>query len=801
MWYVALSPQRWMLCFRRQKEGWMEIYNEKTTLRPIVPLRGMWVFPHMVIHFDAGREMSVKALDEALLRDSKVVLVSQKDYQVEEPTIDELYEIGTLAVIKQTFKLSNGNIRVLVEGESRVKIDKITSEKPFFEGEVTEYDYQADQVVMDDKLEAVMRLVLMDVQEFVSLNSQISKEVIFSLMDIDDPGRLADVIVSYMQLKQEEHYRILAEFDVYQRLESVHSILRNEIELAKIEENINQKVRKNINKSQKEYYLREQLQAIKTELGEDGMEEESFIEEYIERVKNSKMPEESKEHVLKEANRLRYASPGSPEINVIRTYLDYCLDLPWGVYTDEDIDIKNARKVLDQDHYGLKDVKERVLEFMAVRRLKKDQKGSILCLVGPPGVGKTSIVKSVAQSLQRNFVSMRLGGVRDEAEIRGHRKTYIGAMPGRIIVLMSKAGSQNPVFLFDEVDKLGSDYRGDPSSALLEVLDPAQNSDFIDHFIEIPFDLSQVMFVTTANSVQAIPAALRDRMEVITIAGYTEEEKFHIAKRHLWPKQLALHGIAPEQCTISDEGIYKIIQNYTREAGVRNLERSLAKIHRKVAKRIVEEGVASVRITKGTLTKYLGREKILDDNRPTEDTVGVVTGLAWTEVGGEILTIETNIMDGSGKVQLTGSLGDVMKESAMAAISYIRSESANLGVSGDFHEKKDIHIHIPEGAVPKDGPSAGVAMTTSVVSALTGQKIRCDLAMTGEVTIRGRVLPIGGVKEKVLAANRYGIKNIILPVENERDLDDIPVSIKRGIHFEFVSHVREVLDLALVKDQ
>ncbi len=778
----------------------MRIYEEVQSRLPIIPLRGMWVFPHTVIHFDIGRDFSQMAIEDALLKDSRVLLATQKDYRVEEPEEEDIYEIGTVAVIKQTFKMPNGNIRALVEGQNRAQIHYMEDAGGHFEADVTEYRYKPEAVEIDENLEAMMRLVLGDVKEFISLNSQISQEIIFSLMDIDDPGRLADVIVSYMQLKQEEHYSVLRELDVYQRLENVHVILQNEIELAKIENRINAKVQKRINKSQKEYYLREQLQTIKNELGEAEDVDQS-VEEYLQKIEKLRLPKDTKEIVVKEAQRLRILSPGSPEVSIIRTYLDCVIDLPWRKETREKIDIKAARIILDRDHYGLKDVKERILEFISVRKLKKDMKGSILCLVGPPGVGKTSIVRSIAESLNRNFVSMRLGGVRDEAEIRGHRKTYVGAMPGRILQLMIKAKAKNPVFLFDEIDKLGSDFRGDPASALLEVLDPAQNNEFVDHFLEVPFDLSKVMFITTANSTQSIPAALQDRMEVIRIAGYTEIEKYHIGKNHLIPKQKREHGLAEETLAISDEALKIIIKNYTREAGVRQLERSIAKICRRAAKRIVEEQVQSVRVHRGNLEKYLGRKTVYDDSLSKEDEVGVVTGLAWTEVGGEILSIETNIMDGTGKVQLTGSLGDVMKESAMAAISYIRANHEKLAVDSEFYKKKDIHVHVPEGATPKDGPSAGVTMVTATVSALTGKPVRHDVAMTGEVTIRGRVLPVGGVKEKVLAANRYGIDNIVLPSENKRDLEDVPESVRKGIHFHFVKNVDEVLAIAFSDEQ
>ncbi|WP_099202984.1 endopeptidase La [Miniphocaeibacter massiliensis] len=771
------------------------IYNKKELKLPVIPMRGIWIFPHTVIHFDVGRELSLNALSEAMVHDSLIFLCAQKDPATENPVVDEFYSTGIVAEIKQTLKLPNGNMRVLVEGISRARAKEFTFGEKLIEAEVEEFTYSLEDIERTDDLNAISRLVINDAKDYVGMNPNMSNEMIMPILEQDDPSRLADVIASYITLEPEDYFNIVNEFDIYQRLELIHSILLKEIEYLKIEEKINQKVSKQINKNQREYYLKEQLQAIREELGEE--EDEDIVFKYEENIKKLKLNKKSEEHVLKEVKRLSNLSPGSPDTNVIRSYLDEVLSLPWKKTTREKYDITEARDILDEDHYGLDDVKERVLEFIAVRKMTKGLKGPILCLVGPPGVGKTSIAKSIARATNRNFVNMRLGGVRDEAEIRGHRKTYIGAMPGRIIKLMEEAKSNNPVFLLDEIDKLASDFRGDPASALLEVLDPAQNDSFVDSYIEIPYDLSKVMFLTTANSLNTIPRALLDRMEVIRISGYTEFEKLNIAEKYLVPKQIKEHGLTEEQLIITKDVLKKMINNYTRESGVRNLERLISKAVRKSVMELVEKDKKCIKINAKNLEKYIGNVKIVDDDIPKEDMIGVVNGLAWTEVGGEILTIETNIMEGSGKTQLTGMLGDVMKESAMAAVSYIRSNQNRLGIKGEFYKDKDIHIHFPEGAVPKDGPSAGVSITTSLVSALTGKKVRHDIAMTGEITLRGRVLPIGGVKEKVLAANRYNIKNIILPKANEKDIEDIPEKIRKTLNFNLVENIDEVLEIAI----
>lgn len=770
-------------------------YKKRNIEVPLLVLRGIWIFPNMVINFDAGRDKSKKALEKSLIKDSLILLATQIDPKEEEIDKANINKMGVLAKIKQTIKLPNGNIRVLVEGISRAQIQSFVEDEEYFLVDAIEYEIKdfSDSV----ELKAIRRLCYEDMKKYIDLKSDMPRELLLNLSEIKEAHRFADMATSYMALELSEYQDIIDTLDVYERLIKLHEIISAEIEILSLEEEINQRVRNNINKNQKEYYLKEQLQIIKSELGESA-DPEDYIDDYISRIEALPISKESMDHLLKEANRLSFISPGSPEINVVRTYLDYVLDLPWANFTDDLIDIDKSRKVLDSHHYGLKDVKERVLEFISVRKLKNDMKGSILCLVGPPGVGKTSIVKSVAESMNRQYVSMRLGGLGDESEIRGHRKTYIGAMPGRIVTSLIEAKSMNPVFLLDEIDKVSSDYRADPASALLEVLDPNQNNKFMDRYLEIPLDLSQVMFVTTANTTSTIPRALLDRMEVIEISGYTPEEKFNIAKKHLLSKQMEEHGIAHNMLKVTDSVIEKIINNYTRESGVRNLERYIAKICRKSAMRLVRDG-KRVSVNLKNFRDFLGRELVLDDDIVKKPEVGVVTGLAWTQVGGELLQIEVNVMEGKGKVQLTGSLGDVMKESAMAAISYIRANAESLGVDKDFHNKFDIHVHVPEGATPKDGPSAGITITTGLVSALSGKKVRQDIAMTGEVTIRGRVLAIGGLKEKALAANRYGINTVLIPKQNEKDLEEIPESIRKLMKFISVTQVKEVLDLAIIK--
>lgn len=752
----------------------------------------------MVIHFDVGRDKSIKALEKAMLDESYILLCSQKDPKLEEPSEDDFHYVGTVSKVRQMLKLPGGSIRVLVEGVNRGRVVNILDNDEYFEAKVENLIYEPDQMVVDKDTEAAMRLIVTDFEEYIEFNQKISPELSTTVVDVDDPGRLADIIASYVSLKPEDYQNLLETFDLYERMEKLHGILQEEIELLKIEDKINQRVKKQINKLQKEYYLREQIKAIQKELGEDD-EVLNEVQEYKTKIDKINMPKEVKEKALKELDRLSKTSPHSAELGVIRTYLDWIVELPWDKESKAKIDIKKSRDILDEDHYGLEDVKERILEFIAIRKLTKTMRGPILCLVGPPGVGKTSIAKSIARALNREFVRMSLGGVRDEAEIRGHRRTYVGSMPGRIISSIKKAGTKNPVFLFDEIDKVSNDYRGDPASGLLEVLDPEQNSTFVDHFLDVPFDLSKVMFITTANTTQSIPEPLLDRMEVIKISGYTDEEKLQIAIRHLLPKQLKEHGLNEDNLIISKPALKAIIDYYTREAGVRNLERNLANICRKAAKTIVEKDIKTVRINAANISNYLGSRKYRFDIVEEKNQIGVANGLAWTAVGGETLSIEVNIMKGNGKLQLTGKLGDVMKESAVAGISYIRANSDLLDIESDFYKDTDIHIHVPEGAIPKDGPSAGITIATAVVSALSNTPIYRNVAMTGEITLRGRVLPIGGVKEKVLAANRMGIEKVLLPLENSKDLDDIPDKVRKKMEFVLVKNMDEVLEHTLVK--
>ena len=773
-------------------------YTTEIKALPLIPLRGISIFPHMVIHFDVGREKSINALEQAMLDDSFILLCTQVDSKTDDPSIEDFYHLGTIAKVKQMLKLPGGSIRVLIEGINRGKVINVTQEEPFLIADIEELTYEPEEIEIDKDIEAAMRLVISDFEDYITLNPKVSPETLLTIADIEDPGRLADVIASYIFLKQEDNQKVLEALNFYERLEVLHGVLQEELELLKIEDKINQRVKKQITKIQKEYYLREQLKAIQKELGEDN-DTQNEVDEYTKKLKKMKMPKEVKVKALKEVDRLMKTSPNSPETGVIRTYLDWIVDLPWDVESKEKIDIKKARDILNDEHYGLKDVKERILEFIAIRKLTNSMKGPILCLVGPPGVGKTSIAKSIAKSLDRKFVRMSLGGVRDEAEIRGHRRTYIGSMPGSIISSIKKAGTKNPVFLFDEIDKLGNDYRGDPASGLLEVLDPEQNNTFTDHFLDVPFDLSKVLFVTTANTTQSIPAPLLDRMEVIQISGYTDEEKLQISLKYLVPKQIEEHGLKEKDILIHDSAIKGIINYYTREAGVRSLERNIANICRKAAKKIVEEKLEAIEINGENLSDYLGAKKYRFDLLNDSNQIGVANGLAWTQVGGETLSVEVNTMKGTGKIQLTGKLGDVMKESAMTGISYIRANSQFLNIESDFYKDVDIHIHVPEGAIPKDGPSAGITITAAVVSALSNTPINRELAMTGEVTLRGRVLPVGGVKDKVLAANRMGIKKILLPADNNKDLDDIPEDVREKIDFVMVKNMEQVLDHALIK--
>lgn len=770
--------------------------NEDIKRLPLLPLRGLTIFPYMVLHFDVGRPKSIAALEAAMVNDQEIFLSSQVDSKINEPNQNEIYEVGTIAKIKQMLKLPGDTIRVLVEGLERGKILDYVKDEPYYEVDLMtpiKYNYRD----MELEMEAVARSVLSVFEKFVKLSSKVSPEILLTVTSLDDYDRLADIIAANTLVKTEDKQRVLEAFDPVDRLENLYEILTREIEILEIENKINLRVRRQIDKVQREYYLREQIKAIQKELGEsDGISEE--VKEYQEKIEKANLPEEALEKANKELDRLARMGQGSAEGSVIRTYLDWITDLPWDIQTDDNLDLKNAAKILDEDHYGLTKVKERVIEYLAVRQMTKSMKGPILCFVGPPGVGKTSIAKSIARSLDRKFIQMSVGGVRDEAEIRGHRRTYVGAIPGRVISSIKHAGTKNPVFLLDEIDKMSSDFRGDPASALLEVLDPEQNNAFRDHYLELAFDLSNVMFLTTANNLDTIPRPLLDRMETIHISGYTEEEKLNIATKYLIPKQLKEHGISKNSIRITENTIRNIINYYTRESGVRELERQIAAICRKVARRLIDDKVKSVRITENNLEKYLGIPKYRYDKVEKNDEVGIVTGLAWTPVGGDTLSIEVVPMAGKGKLVLTGQLGDVMKESARAGFSYIRSRSKEFGLEDDFHEQTDIHIHIPEGAIPKDGPSAGITMTTAVVSALLGVKVKSNLAMTGEITLRGRVLPVGGIKEKILAAHRAGITNILIPKENERDLIDIPDNIKRNLTIRAVETMDEVLEYALV---
>ncbi|GAW30509.1 endopeptidase La [Carboxydocella sp. JDF658] len=767
--------------------------KENKTL-PLLPLRGILVFPHMVIHLDVGREKSIRAIDEAMTQERLIFLTTQKEAQNDNPGPEDVYAIGTIAEVKQLLKLPGGTIRVLVEGLARARIRKYIAEEPFFQVEVEEH---MDEERKTPETEALMRTLLNQFEQYVKISKKIPPETLAGLINLDEPGRLADIIASHLSLKVEEKQAILEAFSVAERLEKLCEIVGKELEIVELERRINIRVRKQMEKSQREYYLREQIKAIQKELGEKD-ERVAESEEYREKIKAAKMPKEVEEKALKEVERLEKMPPMVAETAVIRTYLDWLLAMPWAKETRDRIDIKRAEQILDEDHYGLEKVKERILEYLAIRKLAKKMKGPILCLVGPPGVGKTSLVKSIARALERKYIRMSLGGVRDEAEIRGHRRTYVGALPGRIIQGIKQAGSKNPVFCLDEIDKMSMDFRGDPSAALLEVLDPEQNANFVDHYLEVPFDLSKVMFITTANNLYSIPRPLLDRMEVIHVSGYTEEEKVQIALRYLLPKQVKEHGLKPEQLQVSENVIRRIIRQYTKESGVRNLERQVAALCRKAARQIVQEEAETVKVTVQNLEQYLGIPRFRYGTAEKANEVGVATGLAWTEVGGDTLAIEVSLMKGKGKLTLTGKLGDVMKESAQAGFTYVRSRAEQLGIDPEFHENTDIHIHVPEGAIPKDGPSAGITMATALASALLNKPVRCDVAMTGEITLRGRVLPIGGVKEKVLAAHRAGITTVILPSENKKDLEEIPANVRKKLKFVLVDHMDQVLKEAIV---
>ncbi len=762
---------------------------------PLLPLRGVFVFPTTSVPLEVGRDSSIHAVDEAMKRGRLLMLATQRDIDQDNPGPEDIYQFGTLVEIKQHTKNSAGNIRIVVEGMSRARILRYSKTEPSYVVMVEEQPEQADD---SDETEALLRALVQQYEQYIRVSKKVPPETLVSIATTDDPGRLADAIALHVVARTEDKQRVLEAVPVRDRLERVLDILSREIELVELEKRINVRVRKQIEKTQKEYYLREQMKAIQKELGERE-DKTAENEEFRAKIAEMTLPQEVEDKALKEVERLEKMPPMAAEAVVVRNYIEWILSLPWGKHTTDNLDLNRAEVILDEDHYGLEKVKERIIEYLAIRQLVEKIRGPILCLVGPPGVGKTSLAQSVARALDRKFVRISLGGVRDEAEIRGHRRTYVGALPGRIIQGMRNAGSQNPVFLMDEIDKLSSDFRGDPASALLEVLDPEQNSTFSDHYLELPFDLSQVLFITTANTVHSIPRPLLDRMEVINLPGYTEEEKLEIARQFLVSKQLKEHGLRPSQLRFDKQALRHIIRYYTREAGVRNLEREIASVARKTVRDIVKGKRKRARITEKSLTKHLGIPRYRHGQAERTASVGIAMGIAVTETGGDVMAVEVAVTKGKGTLMLTGKLGEVMRESAQAGLSYIRSRATLLDLKEDFYEHLDIHIHVPEGAIPKDGPSAGITMATAVVSALTGTKVRGDVAMTGEITLRGRVLPVGGIKEKVLAAHRAGITQVLIPVENRRELEDVPPEVKEDLEFHLVEHMDEVLKLALQK--
>jgi ATP-dependent Lon protease len=767
------------------------------TTYSLVPLRDVVVFPHMMVPLFVGRQNSIKALEDALSREKSVFLATQKDAKIDEPKPEDIFSLGTLATIVQLLRLPDGSVKVLVEGKRRARIRQFMPNPNFFVIAVDEIEETWEESA---KKEALVRSAISAFTTYSRLNRRISPEIVTTVSSIQDPSRLADTVAAHLNIKLEDKQQVLEMISPCDRLERVVELMETEIEVLQIEKKIKSRVKKQMEKTQKDYYLTEQMRAIQKEMGEkDDMAGE--LQELEEQINKKKMSEEATEKVNKEFKKLKMMPPMSAEVTVVRNYIDWILSLPWHEKTDLRLDIDEAEQILEEDHYGLKHAKERIVEYLAVQSLVKKIKGPILCFVGPPGVGKTSLAKSIARATARNFVRLSLGGVRDEAEIRGHRRTYIGALPGKILQSLKKAGSNNPVFLLDEVDKMSTDFRGDPSSALLEVLDPEQNHTFNDHYIDVDYDLSEVFFITTANTLFQVPPALHDRMEVIQIAGYTEIEKLNIAKKYLVPKQREANGLTPENITFTENAILTIIRRYTREAGVRNLERSIASICRKVAKEIVRKGKKThVKVSHQTISKYLGVPKYRYGVAEEKNEVGICTGLAWTDVGGELLTIEATVMPGKGKLTTTGKLGDVMQESAQAALSYVRSRADRLGLEKDFYQKIDIHVHVPEGAIPKDGPSAGIAIATSIASALSKKAVYKDIAMTGEITLRGRILPIGGLKEKVLAAHRGHISQVVIPKENEKDLKEIPKKILKSTTITLADTMDEVLRKALVLD-
>ena len=762
---------------------------------PVLPVRDIVVFPYMILPLFVGRDISIKAIDEALAKNKMILLLTQKDVNVENPTSEELYNVGVVGLIMRMLKLPDGRIKVLVQGLSKARVKKFLREEPYFEVEVEKIEDEP-QESLSLEAEAMIRTVKEQMDMAVSLGKNILPDVLVVIENLEDPGRLADLVASNLGLKTHQAQEVLEITEPLERLSKISDILSREVELLNVQQKIQSKAKGEIDKTQREYFLREQQKAIQKELGDiDERAEEA--REYKKKIKDAKMPPTVAKEAEKQLGRLQKMHPDSAESGTIRTYLDWMVELPWSVTTKDMLNIKAAKKVLDEDHYDLEKIKDRILEYLSVRKLNAKMKGPILCFIGPPGVGKTSLGKSIARALGREFVRMSIGGVRDEAEIRGHRRTYVGALPGRIIQGIKQAGTSNPLFMLDEVDKIGMDYRGDPSSALLEVLDPEQNFAFQDHYLGVPFDLSKVMFITTANMGDTIPGPLRDRMEVIRLSGYTTEEKLGIAKNFLVPKQLKEHGITSQILKISEKALAEVITQYTREAGVRNLEREIANLCRKVARDIAEKKKKKFSINAGGVAKYLGAPRFLDEEEMSKDEVGVATGLAWTEAGGDIIYIEATTMQGKGALTLTGHLGDVMKESAQAALSYVRSNAKTLGIKPEVFARTDLHVHVPAGATPKDGPSAGITMATAIASAFTGKPVKRIIAMTGELTLRGRVLPIGGLKEKALAAKRHGVKVVLVPARNKKDLEDIPKYVLRDMEFRFVEDMGEVLSLAL----
>ena len=766
-------------------------------LMPLLALRGIIVFPGMTVNLDVGRDKSINAVNAAMQLDKKILLVTQRDAETADPKREELYNYGVVAEIKQLLKLPSGAIRILIQGLKRAELTSLI-DAPFKDTYLEGFAMPVASIEPEEnsETEATRRVLLQSFEKWLVTGKKVTTEVMLNFKNITTAGEIADIIAGYLTISIDEKEELLELADVKERMHKLHTFLCKELEIAELEKNITQEVRKQIEKNQREYYLREQIKVINKELGE-GDERQAEVDEYKKQMEGRDLPPEVADKINKELDRLYKMPPMMAESGVIRNYVETLLALPWGIYGKDNFDLKHAEKVLNKDHYGLEKVKERILEYLAVRALTKSGKGPILCLVGPPGVGKTSLAQSVARAIDRKFTRMSLGGVHDEAEIRGHRRTYIGAMPGRIIHGMQTCGVMNPVFLLDEVDKMSSDFRGDPASALLEVLDPEQNNTFSDHYVEIPFDLSQVFWIVTANTVETIPPALLDRMEVVQLSSYTEDEKVKIAELHLLPKERQNNGLTAKTLSITEDALRMIIRGYTREAGVRNLERKIAAVCRKTALRIVNGEAKSAKVTAKNLHKYLGKVIYLEDDVSLEAAAGICTGLAWTRVGGELLKVEVVACKGKGHLALTGQLGDVMKESAQAGYTYIRSRADELGLDKDFYETTDIHIHLPEGAIPKDGPSAGITMATAMISALTGRKVKKNLAMTGEITLSGRVLPVGGIKEKFLAAHRYGVKTIIMPAKNEQDLEELPANVRAKMHFIPVKHMDEVLKIAL----